>query len=409
MAAEVADMRKETTQELDRIRGEVVMAKKELRARFDYYFQLLRYKHFELVAQLDELVRVAETKVEERQEILNQLRVDKADVLHTLQPNELNETLINELDEKIQELEATVHRIPSVRLEWRDGWLESGMSVLCRLCEGVSYVKRHNPVWSGVNVGIGQKEIYDPSGLSIDRDSWDIFVCDYIERIQVFSKEGSYLRTLKPQGMTRPTSIAVSLNHLFLICDCPHCIYKLDKVSGDILCRVETEYSMYGLSVDTDTLHVGVYKANRITHLSVEDLRSVNMTPLNSPHLTQDTRILDLKLASSLFIVLFKSCAYPVQTFSREGNLIHSIVSREQLVSAEYFCLDKHMNNIISDTEAHNFKVFNREGQLVTTVGHEGTRSGEFKDPQGIAINKEGLIVVVDLKSSHKLQFFLLS
>ena len=411
MATEiVAEMRGETARELERIRGEVVVAKDELRVRFEYYFQVLRAKHFELVAQLDEVVRVAETQVEERQVKLNQLKITKAEVSHNLQHNELNETLANvsrELDEKIRGLEATVDQIPSVWLEWCDGWLEGGMAGLCRLREGVSYVNRHNPVWSGVNKGEGQMEIYTPLGLSIDRDNGDIFVCDYgAIRIRVFGKEANYLRTIKPQGMPLPSSIAVSLHHLFVSCLIPNSIYKLDKVFGDILCCVKTDYYMRGLSVDTDTLYAGMFGTNSISHLSVEDLRSVDRTPLNSPHITQETKLIDLKLVSSLFIVLFRECTYPVQSFSRDGNLIRLIVSQEQLVKANYFCLDRNMNIIISDYRAHNVKVFDREGQLVATIGHEGRGPGEFSSPHGIDINKEGLIVVVDWKKSHILQFF---
>ena len=413
MATEiVAEMRGETARELERIRGEVVVAKEELRVRFEYYFQVLRGKHLELLAQLDEVVRAAETQVEERQVKLNQLRITKAEVSHNLQHNELNETLANmtrELDEKISGLEATVDRIPSVWLEWCDGWLEGGMAGLCRLCEGVSYVNRHNPVWSGVNKGMGQMEIYTPSALSIDRYTGDIFVCDIdANRIQVFSKEGNYSRTIKPQGMHYPISIAVSLHHLFVSCFSSKSIYKVDKVSGDILYYVETDYDMCSLSVDTDTdtLYAGMCLTNRIFHFTVEDLRYVDTTPLNSPHITQETGLMDLKLVSSLFIVLFRDCTYPIQSFSRDGNLIRLIVSQEQLIGAVYFCLDRNMNIIISSYGAHNVKVFDREGQLVATIGHEGTGLGEFCRPRGIDINKEGLIVVVDYKDSHKLQLF---
>ena len=59
-----------------------------------------------------------------------------------LQHNELNETLTSvsrELNENIRGLETTVDQIPSL----------SGMAGLCCLCEGVSYVNRHDPVWSG--------------------------------------------------------------------------------------------------------------------------------------------------------------------------------------------------------------------------------------------------------------------
>ena len=186
----------------------------------------------------------------------------------------------------------------------------------------------------------------------------------------MFGKEGNYSRTIKPQGMTNPIYIAVSLHHLFVNSYSPFSIYKLDKVSGDILCYVKTDYFMSGLSVDTDTLYVGMYGSNRISHFSVEDLSSVDTTPLNSPYITQETKLFDLKLVPSLFILLFLECSYPVQSFSRDGNLIRLIVSQEQLVRARYFCLDRNMNIILSDYRAHNviqFKklLFGSQGWLV--------------------------------------------
>ena len=157
------------------------MAKQELRDRFEYYFGVLREKHLEMEARLDEVVRVAETRVVDRQTQLNQLRITKAEVSQNLVHNKLNETLVNvsrELDEKIQGLEAIVDQVPSVWLEWRDEWLVGGMAELCVVCEGVSYVNRHNPVCSGVNRGKGQNELSNPWGLSTDRHNGDVYVCD---------------------------------------------------------------------------------------------------------------------------------------------------------------------------------------------------------------------------------------
>ena len=192
----------------------------------------------------------------------------------------------------------------------------------------------------------------------------------------------------------------VSPRHLFVSCS-PHSVYKLDKASGDTLCCVGTVYATCGLSVDTTTLYIGMHGTNCISHFSAADLRSLHETLLNSPHITEDTRLCDLKLAPLLFIVLFHKCSYPVQSFSKDGSLVHSIVSHDQLICGRYLCLDRHMNIIISDYGAHNVKVFNREGQLVTAIGHEGTEPGEFDDPQGIDVSSSGLVVVVD-----KLQFF---
>ena len=100
------------------------------------------------------------------------------------------------------------------------------------------------------------------------------------------------------------------------------CIYKLNKLSGSNLCSVETEDDVSGLSADTNTLYAGMLESNQISHLSLEDLTNIRVTPLNSPYITQDTRQRDLKITTSLFIILFRVCNFPIQTFSRDGNLI---------------------------------------------------------------------------------------
>ena len=401
-------MHEETARELERIRREVSMAKEELRNRFDYYFRLLREKHLEMETRLDKVVRVAETQVVERQTQLNQLRITKADVSHNLIHNKLSETLVNftqELDEKIQGLEAIGVQVPSVCLEWLDEWLVDGMTELCRLSEGVSYVNRHNPGWSGVNGGERQNEIYNPCGLSTDRHNGDVYVCDWAHWIQVFSGEGIYQRTINPQGLYFPTNITVTPHHLIVSNDSSN-IYKLDKLSGSILCNVGIDDTICGLSADTDTLYAGMCESNQISHLSLEDLATIRVTPLNSPHVTHDTTLQDLKIATFLFIVLFGNCNYPIQTFSRDGNLLQVITSQDQLIGASYFCVDRHLNIIVSNSKDHNLKIFSIEGHLLTIIGQEGGGPGKFYCPHGIDVDKDGRIVVVDQKESHRLQFF---
>ena len=417
MATEiVAGMREETARELERLRREVLMSKQELRDRFEYYFSVLREKHLEMETRLGEVVRVAETRVTDRQIKLNQLTIAKAEMLQTLQHNELNETVINvsrELDEKIQGLEAIVNQVPSVWLEWCDGWLVGGMAELCRVSEGVSYVNRYNPACSGVNIGLERNEIDNPWGLSTDRHNGDVYVCDWAaDKIQVFSREGIHQRTITPQGLYLPTYIVVTPHQLFVRCSLSDRIYKLDKLSGSILCSVETENVISeiddasGLSADSDTLYTGMYESNQICHLSLEDLTTIRVTPLNSPHITQDNTLRDLKIATSLFVVLFGNCNYPIQIFSRDGNLTQVITSQDQLIDAYYLCVDRHLNIIVSDSRANNLKVFSIEGHLLTTIGQEGEGPGKFNFPKGIDVDKEGRIVVVDDKQSHILQFF---
>ena len=150
--------------------------------------------------------------------------------------------------------------------------------------------------------------------------------------------------------------------------------------------------------------YVGSGFTNQILHLSLDDMSTIRITKLNSPHINQDTGLRDIKVTASLFVVLFNS--FEIQTFTREGNLIRIITSRGQLLRTYFLCLDRQSNIIVSDTFAHNVKVFSPEGDLIATIGQEGTEPGEFKSPSGIDVDKDGRIVVVDRKDNHMLQFF---
>ena len=258
---------------------------------------------------------------------------------------------------------------------------------------------------TGVSKGGGQNEISNPRGLVTDRDNGEVFVCDFsADRIQVFDKDGNYQRSVEHEGMYLPVSIATTPHQLF-VCEMLSRILKLDKLSGNIMASVAPIEPISCITADTDTLYGGVYGTNQILHLSLEDMSIMKMTSLNSPYIQQDTKLSDLKVTPSLFVVLFLSSNDQIQTFSKEGNLIRTIGS-EELRRPDYLCLDRHYNILVSDNTAHNVKVFSSEGHLIATIRHEGTGPGEFYHPMGIDVAKDGLIVIVDNKVTHMLQFF---
>ena len=204
---------------------------------------MLREKHLEIETRLDEVVRVAERQAMDRQTKLNKLTIAKAEMLQTLQHNELNDTVIDmsrKFEEEIQRLEAIVDDVPSVWLECRHEWLEGGMKEMCRVCEGVSYVHRHTPVWTGVIKGEGQNQISTPHVLVTDGDNGKVFLCEFSgNSIQVFDKDGNYQRSVKQEGMSLPVSIAITPHQLF-VCEMLSRVHKLDKLSGSIMASVTT-------------------------------------------------------------------------------------------------------------------------------------------------------------------------
>ena len=238
--------------------------------------------------------------------------------------------------------------VPSVWLEWRDEWLEGRMRKMCLVCEGLTYVRRQTPVWTGVSRGEGQKEISNSTGLVTDRDNGEVFVCDYLANlIQVFNKDGNYQRSFKQEGMFLPVNITITPHQLFVSCaGISYRILKLDKLSGNIMASVTPRDPISCITADTNTLYGGLFETNQIVHLSLEDMSTMKMTSLDSPHLQQDTKLCDLKVTPSLFVVLFLSSNSPIQTFSKEGNLVRTIAS-EELRRPVYLCLDRHYNILV--------------------------------------------------------------
>ena len=116
---------------------------------------------------------------------------------------------------------------------------------MCHVCESVSYVHRHTPVWTRVS-----------------RDNGEVFMCDIsADRIQVFDKDGNYQRSVKQERILYPFSITITPHQLFVI-EMSSRIFKLDKLSGNIMASVTPEVPIDCMAADTDTLYGGMYGTN---------------------------------------------------------------------------------------------------------------------------------------------------
>ena len=308
-----------------------------------------------------------------------------------------------------------------IELEWKKEQLEQSVMEVCEVVPlnerpeitvsmsvavvQVDSSERMSPVWSGVNNGKGESELNAPRNLVTDRGNGEVFVY-MTSKIQVYDTDGNYQWSIGLEGLINVVGIAITPHQLFVMCIglTNSSLVKLDKLTDSITSSVTLKYLIRCITADTDTLYVGVHDTNRILHLSLDNMSTIRMTSLNSPH--QDTRFRDLKVTTSLFVVLFDSSNKPTQTFSRDGNLHRIIASEEEQKLPYCLCLDRHSNIIVSDNLAHNIKVFSPVRDLIVTIRQEGTGPGEFKCPMGIDVDKDGRIVVVDRKDNHVLQFF---
>ena len=66
-----------------------------------------------------------------------------------------------------------------------------------------------------------------------------------------------------------------------------------------------------------------------------------------------------------------------------------------QVNDPRYFCIDSNDNIIISDSGAHDIKVFSKGGAHIHTKGREGQQAGEFQCPSGLSLTNELNLVIV--------------
>ena len=71
-------------------------------------------------------------------------------------------------------------------------------------------------------------------------------------------------------------------------------------------------------------------------------------------------------------------------------------------------CIQHGQNFIVSDYSDHSIKMFDLEGKFISKFGKQGNKDGEFNQPLGLSVNKEGLLMVCDA-GNHRVQLFELS
>ena len=94
-----------------------------------------------------------------------------------------------------------------------------------------------------------------------------------------------------------------------------------------------------------------VFLSGRLDNLLVTDIGSHQLkifTPQGD---------LLTKVGKKNLVVLFYKITYPVQLFSKEGELLRCLVSQEKLGGALYFCLDGLDNLLVTDIGSHQLKI----------------------------------------------------
>ena len=297
---------------------------------------------------------------------------------------------------KLQELQSIITEFGKVR-EW----------------EVPDYSSKKIPVVTAGKYGNGDNEL-NAAGIAIDEDNKLIFIADfYNSRVQMVSFEGQFTTRFGQDALELPWGITVSNEHVFITDIGLHALLKFDRNSYELVIRTGTQgsedgqfSSPSGLCIDySGDILVADSGNNRVSVFSNDliFISNIEIGRLKNPR--------DVKLTPDSVVVVLDGSPKCVHFYSKNGHLLRSCISRGQspdclLKNPFLFFLDLAGNIIISDYGNHKIKIFSQPEQLIHTVGREGEGIGEFIEPLGICISKQGTIFVLSHNPNFSIQCF---
>ena len=272
-----------------------------------------------------------------------------------------------------------------------------------------NYSLKKEPILTAGKKGEGKKEL-DAVGLFFDEDTQRIYIADYDNnRVQVMSLQGKCITRFGQDVLQLPWAISVNNDHIF-VTDVSSSLFKFCKNTLELLnsTKGSEELQLFGpsgLCIDNDG---DVYVANSFNHRIVIFSTNLQFKSTFGTHELNFPQ--DVKLTPDCVLVLDESpnC---VNLFSRDGDYLSFCISQGEepnslVCNPLFFCLDLSGNILISDRDHHCIKIFTQSGELIHSIGREGSKKGEFILPRGIAISNSGVILIVSSNPNYSLQCF---
>ena len=231
--------------------------------------------------------------------------------------------------------------------------------------------------------------IQAPAGVAVDKED-NIYVADS-ERgmVLVYDQYGRFLRYIgnfHGENMYQaPIGIAIDRNagHLYLLDSPRHIVYLLD-LKGNLLRRTGEQGDDNGGSQLKRRSNPGQGAFNNPTEIAVND---------------DEVAVLD-------------QVGTRVQIMDLECNLLGGFsvrkASSQEADRENGLALDQQGNIYVSYVGTSEVRVYNGGGELVTSLGQPGSRTGEFSSPRGLWVNASNRLYVSDTANA-RVQLFQLT
>ena len=394
---------------------EVIERKKlEVRRVSKEMISLIEKKEEEIIRELDAIWKEVNTRIEKKKtetqkkiEEIENIRKGIERILCKLNPGSIQFSYISEgIDLAKREMDID---IPNVKLTWRVDELKDCINRMCRCVQQILVYNddtRYQLKWSKCEKGRRDNQLYYPWGIAANPMNENIYVADqWNHRVQIFSRKGEWIRTVKDHVMEYPENILFHKQSFYV--QCSEAILKMNKSTGKKEKSKSYYFSLGGICTDNIHIYVGVWYGMNLIVLTLDLIENNRIFLKTKFRHHQNTEIRDISLSQELFYILLSDTEFPIQAFSREGILTRCVVKKDGINCAFCFCLDQQHNILVADDGDFKVKIFSNEGKLLTQFGEKGSEKGQFSSLTGISLFQNDCIITTDhVKKRDKLQLF---
>ena len=218
--------------------------------------------------------------------------------------------------------------------------------------------------------GDKQGELNWPAGIAFDIKEENILVVDNSNhRVQLFSEQGEYLRRFGSKGnldhqLMNPLGLSVNCDGNIIVADSHIKLVKIFSQSGQLLQKIGGDGSF------TFPFHCVQYDK---------------------------------------YLIVSDSGEHCIKVLDRDGNFQYKFGKQGEgdgeFSKPRCLSVNKAGHLMICDAANHRVQVFELNGKFITKFGTKGSRIGEFNNPVSTAVLSDGRIVVTDFYN-NRIQVF---
>jgi len=265
--------------------------------------------------------------------------------------------------------------------------------------------------WGGANLSLFK----NPQGITFDENNNVVVVDDSKEKLRKFTIEGKPILNWAPKGsryrgIENPSGVAIDSEGYVYVTDVKeHCVWKFDKngnfiktwgkegTGQDEILRptgisINSKNDVY--VVDSGNLRVKVYSSLGVFQSILEKPKNMGLP-------------VDVAVGPDDYVWILDKVR--VYKFSPEGKFISAWGERGskdgEFGNPKGIVIDRDGYIYIADAANSRIQKFDSEGIFITKWGEPGTGIGRFDLPSAVAVDKDGLVYVSD-SSNNRIQVF---